>query len=169
MDRITLIALLFSALGCVSIDGGAVEASWIVTTQDGRTITDCGCTCPPIPKVRLQLLPVDGGSDPCAGRATCQFSCNQQSGATRFDIPSGTYAVSLVPVGADGNDITNGDAGTGSAGSTGSAGTCSAGGGVDPVVREVLKGRVTQLDAMVVLADCAADCGGSNNNNVCTK
>jgi hypothetical protein len=158
MDRITLIALLFSATGCVSIDGGAVEVSWKVVTRDGRGIADCGCTCPPIPKVRLQLLPLAGGSDPCAGRAASQFSCNWQSGATRFDIPPGSYAVSLVPVGADGNDITNG-----------AVGTCSAGGGVDPVVREVIKGRVTQLDAMEVLADCAAECGGSNSTKLCTK
>lgn len=158
MDRITLIALLFSALGCVSIDGGAVEASWQTMTHDGRAITNCGCTCPPMPKVRLQLLPVAGGSDPCVGRAACQFSCNQESGATRFDIPPGSYAVSLVPVGADGNDIPSG-----------AVGTCSARAGIDPVVRDVVQGRVTQLDTMTVLTDCASECGGSNNNLVCTK
>ena len=158
MDRITLIAVLFSALGCVSIDGGAVEASWQVMTQDGRTITDCGCTCSPIAKIRLQLIPVSGGSDPCAGHSTCAFSCNQQSGATRFDIPPGTYAISLVPVGEDGNDITNGE-----------AGTCSAKSGVAPEVRDVIKGRVTQLNAMTMLADCADECGGSDSNKVCTK
>ena len=145
-------------MGCVSIDGGAVEASWKVVTHDGRGIADCACTCPPIPKVRLQLLPLGGGSDPCAGRAACQFSCNWQSGATRFDIPPGSYAVALVPVGEDGNDVTSGE-----------AGTCSATAGVDPIVREVIKGRVTQLDAMTVLADCAADCGGSDSRKVCTK
>jgi hypothetical protein len=158
MDRITLIALLFSALGCVSIDGGAVEASWVVVTHDGRGIADCGCTCPPIAKIRLKLEPIGGGGDPCVGRTACQFACNLQSGATRFDIPPGSYAISLVPVGQDGNDITNGE-----------VGTCSAGGGVDPVVRDVIKGRVTQLDAMVVLADCAADCGGLDSTKVCTK
>jgi hypothetical protein len=158
MDRPTLFALLFSALGCVSIDGGAVEASWVVVTHDGRGISKCGCTCPPIAKIRLQLLPTAGGADPCAGRASCMFSCNLQSGATHFDIPPGNYAISLVPVGEDGNDITNGE-----------AGTCSAGPGADPEVRDVIKGRVTGLDAMNVLADCAADCGGSDNNRLCTK
>jgi hypothetical protein len=158
MDRITLFALLFFALGCVSIDGGAVEASWKVVTHDGRAISDCGCTCPPIAKIRLQLVPLSGGSDPCVGAAACQFSCNLQSGATLFNIPPGSYAVSLVPVGADGNDITNGE-----------VGTCSAGALLAPMVRDVIKGRVTQLDALTMLADCAADCGGSNNNNVCTK
>jgi hypothetical protein len=158
MDRLTLIALIFSAPGCVSVDGGAVETSWVVVTNDGRGISDCACTCPPIAKVRLQLVPIAGGADPCAGTASCQFSCNLQSGATRFDIPPGTYAISLVPVGADGNDITNGE-----------AGTCRAGAGANPVIREVVKGRVTGLDAMTVLADCAAECGGADNTRVCTK
>lgn len=163
MDRVGLIALLFSASGCVPIDGGAVEASWVVTTHDGRGIADCACTCPPIAKIRLQLIPVvdgslTGGSDPCAGRTACAFSCNLQSGATRFDIPTGKYAISLVPVGADGNDITNGE-----------VGTCSAGSPVAPIVRDVNKGRVTQLDAILMESECATDCGGSDNRKVCTK
>jgi hypothetical protein len=159
MDRITLIVLLFSSLGCVSIDGGAVEASWVVETYgDGRGIADCGCACPPIAKVRLQLTPLSGDSDPCAGRETCRFSCNQQSGATRFEIPPGSYAMQLVPVGADGNDI-----------SPGNPLTCGSQSGVDPQVWDVVKGQVTQLNAVLMLATCAADCGGSDTRPVCTK
>ncbi|MBN2573977.1 MAG: hypothetical protein JXP73_05370 [Deltaproteobacteria bacterium] len=158
MDRVTLIALLFSALGCVSIDGGAVEASWVVVTHDGRVISECSCTCPSIAKIRLQLVPTVGGDDPCATRASCQFACDLQSGATLFDIPPGTYAISLLPVDADGNDIP-----------AGGSGTCSAGPGADPRVREVVSGRVTGLDAMMVLADCAPECGGSDNTRVCAK
>lgn len=156
MDRIPFIALLFSALGCVPIDGGSVEASWIVVTHDGRGIADCGCTCPTVANVRLQLLPITGGEDPCAGKSTCQFSCNSQTGATRFDIPPGTYAISIVPVGVDGNDITNGE-----------AGTCSAMPAVASVVRQVINGRVTQLDAMIIRADCAPRCSGSDNTKIC--
>jgi hypothetical protein len=159
MDRVTLIALLFCALGCVSVDGGAVEASWVVVTNnDGRRIANCACTCPPIAKIRMQLTPVGGGPDPCAGHDSCAFSCNQQTGATRFDIPPGTYGISLVAVGADGNDIPNGP-----------VGTCSLGGGPAPVVRDVQKGRVTQLDALVMLADCAPECGGADSTRVCTR
>jgi hypothetical protein len=158
MDRFAFFALLFSALGCVSIDGGAVEASWVVVSHDGRRIASCGCTCPPVAMIRFQLLPTAGGADPCAGRASCQFSCDLQSGATRFDIPPGTYAISLVPVGPDGTDITNGE-----------AGACQAGPGTDPEIREVVSGRVTGLDARVVLADCAPECGGANNTRVCTR
>jgi hypothetical protein len=158
MDRFKLIALLFSALGCVSVDGGAVEASWVVVTHDGRGIARCGCTCPSVAMIRIQLVPTAGGADPCAGRASCQFSCDLQSGATRFDIPPGQYAISLLPVGADGNDITNGE-----------AGSCRAGPGTDPAIREGVSGRVTGLDAALVLADCAPECGGSDNTGVCTR
>jgi hypothetical protein len=158
MDRVTLIALLFSVLSCVSIDGGAVEVSWVVVTHDGRGISSCGCTCPAVAKVRLQLLPVGGGADPCAGRASCEFSCDLQSGATRFDIPPGTYAISLLPVGPDSVDIMNGE-----------AGGCTAGPGADPLIRDVVSGRVTGLDAIMVLADCAPECGGSDNTRVCGR
>jgi hypothetical protein len=161
MDRFILIALLFYATGCVSVDGGAVEASWVVVTHDGRGIASCACTCPPVAKVRLQLVPVAGGADPCVGRASCQFSCDLQSGATRFDIPPGTYAISLLPVGPDGNDIP--------ADPAAAPGTCSAGPGADPVIREVVSGRLTGLDATIVLADCAPQCGGSDNTRVCTQ
>jgi hypothetical protein len=158
MDRVTLIALLFSALSCVSIDGGAVEASWVVATRDGRRIADCGCTCQPIAKIRLQLVPVAGGADPCADRDACKFACNRQTGATRFDIPPGTYAISLVPVGEDGNDIT-----------PGAAGSCQVYASVSPIIRDVLHGRATQIDAIVVETDCAPACGGSDDTKVCAK
>ena len=86
------------------------------------------------------------------------FSCNQQTGATRFDIPPGTYAISVVPMGEDGSDITSGE-----------AGSCRAASPVNPMIREVSKGRATQLDAILVEADCAPECGGSDNSKVCTR
>ena len=159
MDRLTPILLLFSALSCVPIDGGAVEVSWVVVTPDGRTISDCGCTCARIAKVRLRLEPLGGGADPCAGRSSCQFSCNLKSGATHFDIPAGTYAISVVPADASGNDITPGEAGSG----------CGAEPGANPIVRDVVKGKVTGLDALIVLADCAPECGGSDSSKVCSR
>jgi hypothetical protein len=158
MDRFPFLVLLFSALGCVSVDGGAVEGSWLVTTYDGRGIGSCTCTCPRVSKIRFQLVPTAGGADPCLGRASCQFSCDQRSGATRFDIPPGQYAISLVPVGIDGNDIANDE-----------AADCRAGPGVAPEIREVVSGRVTGLDARVVLADCAPECGGADEGRVCSQ
>lgn len=158
MDRITLIALLFSALGCKHVDGGAVEASWVLVTSDGRGVADCGCTCPAIAKIRMELLPQGGGGDACAGSSACEFSCGQQTGATQFDIPPGTYQVRLVPVGRDGTDVTNGE-----------AGGCRAEGRSFSKLYEVLTGRVTQLDALQLVVGCAAECGGDDNTRVCTK
>lgn len=159
MDRVTLIALLFSALACKHVDGGAVEASWVMVTADGRGIADCGCTCPPIGKIRMELWPQDGGGggDACAGRAACEFSCGQETGATQFDIPPGTYQVKLIPVAADGSDV------------TGEAGSCRAEGRAFTKLYQVIAGQVTQLDALPLLVGCAPECGGDDSTRVCQK
>jgi hypothetical protein len=158
MDRITLIALLFSALACKHVDGGAVEASWVLVTADGRGVPECACTCPSIAKIRMELLPVDGGGDACAGRGSCVFACGQQTGATQFDIPPGTYQVRLAPVGADGTDVTNRE-----------AGGCRAEAQAFTKLYEVVAGRVTQLDALQLVVGCAAECGGDDSTRVCGK
>jgi hypothetical protein len=156
MFRLLPILLLFA--GCVSIDGGAVEISWVVRTADGRAINDCGCTCPSIAKMRLKLAPVAGGTDPCANRDVCEFSCSRQSGATPFDIPPGTYSISLVPIGAEGEVLPDGD-----------GLSCSAKSNVPPTLRVVDRGRVTQIDAILIQAGCAESCGGVDSTKVCTR
>jgi len=161
MVRIVASLLVLAAAGCVSIDGGAVEASWDVHAN-GRSIADCSCTCPEIAKVRFSVVPKTGGDDLCAGRAECQFSCRAKHGATPFDIPSGDYSLALVPVGADGQDLTGAVVQVG-------AMTCSARGGVTPVLRTVGKGKLTQLNAVVIDADCAPACGGADSTRVCTR
>jgi hypothetical protein len=156
MIRLLPILLLFA--GCVSIDGGAVEISWVVRTSDGRAINDCGCTCPSIAKMRLKLDPVAGGPDPCAARETCEFSCGHKSGATLFDIPPATYSISLVPIGAEGEVLPGGD-----------TLSCSAKSSVSPLVRVVDRGRVTQIDAILIQAGCAESCGGADSTKVCAR
>jgi hypothetical protein len=83
-------------------------------------------------------------------------------GATPFDIPPGDYDLSLVPVGADGQDLTV-------AVSQAGGGTCSAHSGVDPIVRTIGKGQLTQLNGVLIEADCAPVCGGSDSTKVCTQ
>ena len=161
MARIVNLLLALAATGCVSIDGGAVEASWDVHAQ-GRGIADCSCTCPEIAKVRFSVVPKAGGADLCAGRAACQFPCRAKHGATPFDIPPGDYALALVPLGADGQDLTG-------AVPQVEGGTCSAQSGVAPILRTVGKGQLIQLNAVVIEADCAPVCGGSDSTKVCTK
>ena len=106
----------------------------------------------------MQLVPKDGGDDVCAGRPACDFSCNQQTAATQFDIPPGTYQVSLVPVGADGMAVSGGE-----------AGGCRADARAYTKLYEVVTGQVTQLDALQLIVGCAPECGGTDSLRVCKK
>ena len=155
MDRILVLADAGAALSCVSIDGGAVEASWVVRSDDGRAITDCACSDPLIASVRLTLVGFSEavkGTTPCDARAACQFSCQRHTGATPFDIPPGSYLMSLTPLAADGQDLS----------ATAHVLTPA------PVLREVVRGQPTQLDALAIVAGCARSCD-ANKTGVCSS
>jgi hypothetical protein len=141
---------------CVQIDGGAVEVSWVIHAN-GRAITDCGCSFPEIASVRLDLVGHGGaieGTTPCAGRARCEFACQRQTGATPFDIPEThgdeMYGIRLVAVGLDGNDLPTV--------------TTPA-----PILRTVVRGQPTEVEALVLEAGCALTCEGMNNSGVCAR
>jgi len=140
---------------CVSINGGAVEISWIVIAEDGRGITDCRCADPAVAKVRLVLMGHGGaieGTTPCAGKAQCEFPCQRQTGATAFDIPptgpDESYAVSVVPVDDAGNEVPNGMG----------AGMIKV---PAPILRQVVNGQPTEVEAFTLVAQCAPACNGS--------
>jgi hypothetical protein len=146
-------------MGCVRIDGGAVEVSWVVRSSDGRAITDCNCSDPPIAAVRLNLVGVGGGADfegtmPCAGQAQCRFACQRQTGATPFDIketqPGEMYEISVIAVGADGADLPEVITPA-------------------PILRSVVRGQPTELEAFLLETQCAAECEGMNRSGVCTR
>src|SRR4051812_31869981 len=116
MYRILFLVAASAAVSCVEIDGGAVEASWVVVSVDGHAIPTCACTDPQIDSVRVKLVRYGGGAaepggDACAGRASCQFACDRRTGATPFDIPPGQYLMSLVAVDGTGQDLTDDAAG----------------------------------------------------------
>ncbi|HMF39362.1 MAG TPA: hypothetical protein VKQ32_01650 [Polyangia bacterium] len=155
-----LLACLFAA--CVKIDGGAVEISWVIRTDQGKAITDCECADPAIATVRLVLQGVDAQSNPipsatpCAGQAQCDFPCARQTGATGFDIPQlpggEQYAISVVPVGTDGVELSKMQ--------------------VDrpaSILREVIRGQPTEVGSMQLVAGCATACGGMNSSEVCAR
>jgi len=154
-----LACLLLGA--CVKIDGGAVEISWVIRSDLGSAITDCGCAEPAIGKVRLVLQGVDAvgndipGTTPCAGQAQCDFPCARQTGATAFDIPptqaTETYAISLVPLGTDGRELTTAEVMRPA-----------------PILREVIRGQPTEVDAMQLVAMCAMACQ-MNSSGVCAR
>lgn len=159
MDRIVFLTLAAAAVSCVPIDGGAVEASWVVRTEDGRAVSECDCADPPIPIVRLSLVGAEGdikGSEPCKDRVKCGFACQRHTGATPFDIPPGFYLISLVPTDAVGNDLTQMQA---------SRPPVSI---PAPVLREVVMGQPTQLDALAIVASCSPACS-ANKNRVCSR
>jgi hypothetical protein len=136
----------------VSIDGGAVEASWVVRTEDGRAITDCQCSDPQIASVRMHLEGASAGvmgALPCQGHGSCQFTCQRHTGATPFDIPPGFYLISLVPMDAAGQDLTMLQVQTPA-----------------PILREVVQGQPTQLDTLALVGKCASSCS-QNQNRAC--
>jgi hypothetical protein len=141
---------------CVPINGGAVEISWVVISPSGGGITDCSCADPAIAKVRLVLVGVGGdiaGTTPCAGKAQCDFPCQNQTGATHFDIPptgpGESYKISLVTVGIDGLEIPQTEIMTPATPA--------------PILLQVSQGQPTEVDAFTLVAPCAPACSG----NVC--
>jgi hypothetical protein len=150
---------LGGGVGCVSIDGGSVEFSWVLRTADGRAIGDCGCSNPPVASVRLNLRLVsaagtDEGAMPCAGRTQCQFSCQRQTGATPFDIPETKpdqlYLVSIDALAADGSALP----------------TIKT---PPPVARSVVRGQPTDMGALLLVTECADACSGVNGQGVCAR
>jgi hypothetical protein len=151
-----LLLLALSSTTCVEIDGGSVEISWVIRSEAGNAITDCGCASPSIAKVRLELEGVGGAVDklkPCADNAQCEFPCSRQTGSTAFNIPethgSERYKVSVVAVGAAGDDLLQG--------------TTPA-----PILREVVRGQPTEVESVQLVAGCATECQ-MNSSGVCTR
>ncbi len=148
------VAILASFIpACVPINGGAVEISWVVISPSGGGITDCGCADPAIAKVRLVLIGLGGaidGATPCAGQAQCDFPCQTQTGATQFDIPptgpGESYEVSVVAVDGNGDVVPQTQIMTPA-----------------PILRSVVEGQPTEVEAFTLVAPCAPSCDG----NVC--
>ena len=151
-------ALALVGVGCVKIDGGAVEISWVVRSRSGAAITDCSCADPPITTVRLVLSGLGGSLDgyrPCDGQAQCDFPCQRQTGSTAFDIretqPGETYEISVVAVDSSGLDIPA-DLVMSPA----------------PILRSVIPGQPTETEAFQLVAACRAECG-MNGSGVCAR
>jgi hypothetical protein len=154
----TVLLLSFACLttACVEIDGGAVEISWVIRSEAGSAITDCGCASPPIARVRLDLTGIGGAVDntkPCAANAQCDFPCARQTGATAFNIPEthGTerYQVSIEALGTDGSPLLQVMAPA-------------------PILRDVVRGQPTEVASMELVAECATECL-MNTSGVCSR
>lgn len=162
-NRIRLAALsALVVMGCVRIDGGAVEISWVVRSPEGRAITDCTCAEPVISRVQLNLVGVGGdiaGTTPCDGRPECQFPCQRQTGSTPFEIKPGLagpeggvpeYLISVTALGVDGATLFGVQAPA-------------------PILRSVVQGQPTEVEAFLLVTKCAGYCSGTNISDPCTR
>lgn len=98
-------ALVFAAgaEACIDVQGGALEGGWVINAAaNGLRIN---CACAQLKWVRFALQPSGGGDDPCAENDRCRFSCSTQTGTTQFVIPEGSYAISVIPLDADGAPV----------------------------------------------------------------
>ena len=159
LARAVIVAGLCGApgIGCVKIDGGAVEVSWVVRSETGAAISDCGCADPPIATVHLDLvLDVNGvptNYKPCDNQAQCDFPCARQTGSTAFDIqptqPNETYEISVTGVDATGVPIPTVMAPA-------------------PILRSVVAGQPTEAEAFELVARCSTECM-MNGSGVCAR
>jgi hypothetical protein len=157
--RAALAAGLFGAPGggCVKIDGGAVEVSWVVRSDTGAAISDCGCADPPIATVHLDLVLDQGGMPtnyrPCDNQAQCDFPCPRQTGSTAFDIQptqaDESYEISVIALDSTGTPIPT---------------VLSPA----PILRSVVTGQPTQTEAFELVARCSTTCM-MNGSGVCAR
>jgi hypothetical protein len=151
--RLAIAALAVATAGCVDIAGGAVEVPWAIFAFDGRAITDCACAVPTIASVRLELTShPDGALRPCDGLSSCTFSCREKIGATPFVIPPGRYLMGLVPLTEGGLEISAAEIER-----------------TSPLLRDVVRGQPTELEAFFFKAPCSAGCRGSSATEPCTR
>ncbi|HKA88720.1 MAG TPA: hypothetical protein VKE22_13720 [Haliangiales bacterium] len=116
---------------CVDVNGGAVELSWSL-----RTDTGIERTCPQTAIVQVALCMRDCDTQPCAGALACPntFPCERQRGTTQFDIPPGRKEITIRP-------------------------DCASGPALvvvpPPLVRDIVKGDVTELNALLITVPSA--------------
>jgi hypothetical protein len=125
---VTLALVLVSYAACVDVNGGAVELSWAIKKADGQPVNDCDAAR--ISRVTLHAVPVA----PTTGSELADsWSCDAFHGTTLFNIPAGQYALSITL--CDGTGLTQ-------------TGRVPA-----PIVRDITKGDVVELDALLIVTN----------------
>lgn len=123
------------AAGCVAVDGGAIEAAWVINAAARSIRIDCDCAR--LGAVQLRLEPLGAGTDPCAGNDRCIFDCEGGVGTTGFFVPQASYSMSIVPVDLEGKMLEPRHGVV----------------GPPPTVREVRIGELTDLGVYLLIAD----------------
>lgn len=146
--RITFVMLLAGLFGsnlkCVAIDGGASELTWSLRTFAGDPVDSCADS--KISHIRLCWNAVDAGVRGCRPGQFRDFNCDDQTGATRFEIPPGDTRLFVEPICEDGLAPAVGTYQT-----------------PEDIVRNVKAGEVVTLDSLLIVvtepgSTCGADC-----------
>jgi hypothetical protein len=167
----TALVFLTGALGlggCVTINGGAIDFSWIVYCASGPRPSSATCSCSAraaaLSRVRLTVVGLADGAatDLCVGNAGCDVAASGQSGTTGFFIPPGDYAISLVPLDANGTPLGGPDCTPGVP--DGGQGDCWE--TPAPLRETIVLGQTIQLNALIIVVpDCPFTC---SPNPACT-
>lgn len=102
--RAVVLALYLGVHGCADVNGGAVELSWKLRSLTGATTTflDCTITLEPTDQVvEVAKIQLDWDVEGELGVRT--FDCEDDQGATQFEVPEGIALLRVTPICA--NDI----------------------------------------------------------------
>lgn len=89
---IGLITCLLSAIGCVEVNGGAIELSWTLRSFTGEPISDPACASAQIDNIRVWWRSPETGE--MRFRA---FPCTENRGVTGFQVPAGANSIWVTP------------------------------------------------------------------------
>jgi hypothetical protein len=144
-----LLALGLAFMGCVEVEGGAVEFSWTLRNFQGNPIADNlaeSCSKVGIDKILLIWEPPPDSGERVLGNWS--FDCEANRGVTGFVVPEGPQLLRIVPF-------------------------CQ--GGVlprahtyevpPPILRDVRDGEVVTLNSLLVVVQ---DCSGQGTDTGCT-
>lgn len=127
----TVLCALAAVSSCVDINGGAVEFSWSLRTDTGMERT-----CAQTNIVQVSLCMRDCDTQPCGEVQTCPnvFPCERLRAATQFDIPPGRKEITIRPECASGPALVVVP---------------------PPLVRDIVQGDVTELNALLITVPSA--------------
>jgi hypothetical protein len=142
-----LLAGCLPVAACVDIDGGAAELSWSLFDRSGDSVS---CGEADVDEVRLCWEPFDevAPTMACADGAQIAFACQEEHGATRFDLATGPTAFWVEPICEDGEPAAPATFDVPA-----------------PIVREVIEGRVVNLSSIAIVVN--ADVGTEEVPRTC--
>jgi hypothetical protein len=144
ITRAFALALLCAGgAGCVEIHGGSVELAWELFTPAGLACcpNKDPCKAAGAGTVRVHLQPNQCNTAELPAR---RFGCSAVQGATQFDIPNGTYCITV--------DATN-------------AADVAVAVGPSPILRDVTSGNVVELGAVALTVIGPNQC--STDDSLC--